>query len=212
MKSRNAHPKSWRLYVILDRAMVSSDSRLIRIAKEAIRGGADALQLRYKGAKILNMIRLGRRLKDICKRAGVPLLINDRIEAALAIGADGLHISKSDMSWALARRLLGKNKILGVSASRIDDVRKAEDVGCDYVGCGPVFRTPIKNKKKPLKSELINKLMKFDIPIIFIGGINLKNAGPLAEKSHPRIAVIRAVVSSRSPYKAARTLKGIMTR
>lgn len=211
MMSKKRPPKDWHLYVILDRDRVANDGRLFEIAEGAIRGGADAIQLRYKSACVRDLVHLAKRIKAICDRRNIPLIINDRPEAAIAVGADGVHLGMSDMDMRLARRLIGKDKVIGVSATKPRYIKWAVSTGADYIGFGPIFRTPIKRWKRPLGVESIMKTRSFDIPFVFIGGINLKNVKLLARQGARRIAVIRAVVKAPDPEKAARALREALT-
>jgi thiamine-phosphate pyrophosphorylase len=194
------------LCVILDRSLLD-DSRIIKIAGLCIAAGADMLQLRDKASPSSDMVRISKMVLALTKKAGMPFIVNDRIDVALAVNADGIHIGQGDIKAALARKLLGAGKLVGVSVSGISQARKARACGADYLGVGPVFKTPLKRGILPVNRTLLSRLKRLRIPYFAIGGIDARNAGSLAFIGVQNVAVIRAVICANNPYKAVRALK-----
>jgi len=176
----------------------------------ALRGGVAAVQLRDKGRDAVDSIPFARSVRRVCRERRVPFLVNDRIEVALAVDADGLHVGRADIPPALARAMLGDSKIVGVSASSIDGVRKAERSGADYAGIGPVFATPFKKGATPVRRHDLAKAAGLAFPVFAIGGIDVRGARALASFGMKRAAVIRSVLGSRSPRRSAARLIGIL--
>ncbi|MBR3931620.1 MAG: thiamine phosphate synthase, partial [Tidjanibacter sp.] len=127
-----------RLYLVTDRAL-SLGRPIEEVVREAVEGGATMVQLREKSISTREFVELALRLKPVCRAAGVPLIINDRIDVALAVDADGVHIGQSDMPYEVARRLLGSDKIIGLSVENFADLEVAGGLDVDYVGISPVY-------------------------------------------------------------------------
>lgn len=176
----------------------------------ALRGGVACVQLRDKARSALEMIPLARAVKRICGEHNVPFIVNDRIEVALAVDADGLHAGHGDIPPELARKLLGSAKLLGISTTGIDGGRDAARKGADYVGIGPVFATPVKKGARLVPERVLRKAAALDLPSFAIGGIDLRGAKRLAAIGIRRAAVTRSVLRSRSPRRAAARLNGIL--
>ncbi|MFH1190468.1 MAG: thiamine phosphate synthase [Candidatus Omnitrophota bacterium] len=198
------------LCVILDRDILS-ESAARRTAQGALRSGAGMIQLRDKRSSTKEAIRAASALRKLTKRYGAALVINDRIDVACASGSDGVHIGRSDMSVRAARKLIGSDKIIGASAASLAEAGRAKASGADYIGVGPVFRTPIKASKPPCGVDLLRKVRDLRIPVIAIGGIDMRNIKALADSGFRKIAVIRAVCCSKDPRRAAGRLKGSIT-
>ena len=200
------------LCVIIDR-LLFSDDEMIALAQLAVSGGADMIQLRDKKTSIDRVIKVGKRIKDITKARGVPLIVNDRLDAALAIGADGVHIGQGDLGIDTARRLIGGSKIIGVTVKTPLQARAAKKNGADYIGAGPVFKTPIKNNQKPVSLDIIKRIEeKTNMPVYLIGGIDASNIKLLTSRGFNKIAVIRAVSESSNPLLETRRLKRELSR
>ena len=133
-------PLDMRLYLVLDPERTGGRDP-VAVAEAALRGGVTVLQLRWKNGPLREMLRLGEALRDLCRRYGVPFLVNDRVDAALALAADGVHVGQEDLPAAVARRLLGPQAYVGVSARTPEQARAAEAEGADYLGTGSVFPT-----------------------------------------------------------------------
>ena len=170
-------------------------------------GGADIIQLRDKKSVTNRLVKTARVLKQMAARHNALLIVNDRVDVAAAIGADGVHIGQGDISVRTARSILGSSAIIGASADNVKDALAAKSDGADYIGVGPIFRTPIKINRKAKGIRVLKSLKRVGIPLFAIGGIDLKNVRMLTADGFKRIAVIRAVTGSRDPISAARDLK-----
>ena len=199
------------LHVLTDRQLVEPRS-VIEVIEMVIEGGATAIQLRDKDASDEEMIALGKKILELttCR---VPFIVNDRVNVALVIGADGVHVGQSDMPAVEVRRLIGPDKILGVSVSTVAQAIKAQKDGADYLGVGPVFPTQTKTDADPPigLSGLADIRKAVPLPIIAIGGINKKNAGQVMQFADG-VAVISAVLSANNPLLATRELAVIINR
>ena len=197
------------LHVLTDRELVKPLS-LIEVVEMVIEGGATAIQLRDKYASDEEMIALGRKIL-ILTTGKIPLIVNDRVNVALIIGADGVHVGQSDMPADKVKKLIGPNMILGVSASTVAQAIKAQKDGADYLGVGPVFSTQTKTDADPPiglhgLSDIRNAV---SLPIVAIGGINKGNAIQTMQFADG-IAVISAVLKADNPFQATRELAIIL--
>jgi len=208
MISKKAHIKDWRLYVILDRAY-ASDGKIMNILRVALKGGADAVQLRDKSGSFESTVKIARKMRHLCSRRGVPLIVNDRADVAISSNADGLHLGKGDMDISCARKLMGR-RLIGFSAGTLKDALEAKRKGADYLGAGPVFKTPVKRRKAVLKMKIFGKISRVGLPVMAIGGIDARRAKRLIGKGIRSIAVIRAVMCARDPFRSTRQLKEIV--
>jgi thiamine-phosphate pyrophosphorylase len=197
----------WSLYVVTDRPLARGRP-LEQVVEAALRGGATVIQLREKEASTREFIALGQRLQELCRARQVPLIINDRLDVALALGADGVHVGQDDMPVGLARQLLGPEKIVGATASTPQEARQAEADGADYLGCNAVFYTPTKTDTgAPLGIEGFRRLVQtVSIPIVAIGGIEAANAAKLIQAGAAGVAVVWAVWAADDPEAAAREI------
>ena len=206
MISKKGLLRGSNLQVILDNDTIG-DRLILKTARLAASAGADMIQLRAKGSSISDMIKLASAVKKIAARYKKTFIINDRLEVALAVGADGIHLGKGDVSVRIARRLLGRSKLIGVSVKSIKDAQNAMIEGADYLGAGAVFKTPIKRIYKPKGFSLIGRLKKIGLPFFAIGGIDCGNIGRLAGRGFKNVAVIRAVCKAQDPGRATIMLK-----
>lgn len=193
-----------RLHVITDESIQTRFSHL-ELATAAIAGGADTIQFRDKSLPTQKLIEVAGALRGLCSAKDVPLIINDRVDVALAVDADGVHLGRSDLPVALARDLLGPDKIVGGTAGTLEEAFEAERAGADYVGFGHIYPTSSKEKPGSAKGpkslhEMCNAL---SIPIIAIGGIDLGNFAAVIDAGAWGIAVIGAVCASNDPKAAA---------
>ena len=201
---------AWQLYVIVDRD-ASGGRDMAAIAAAAIRGGADVLQLREKRATNAQVRRDAERLLALTRAAGIPLIINDRIEVARETGADGVHLGQQDPPVAQARRLLGPDRLIGKSTHSLEQALAAEADGASYIGLGPVFPTPTKPEYGSIGPGLIPQVTaRLGIPVVCIGAIGLDTLQPVLEAGAGCVAVVRAVCAAEDPEAAARALKGAM--
>lgn len=197
----------YSLYVCTDRDLMSSPS-IEESVTLALKGGAGVIQLREKDISGRKFYEEALSLLSITKRYGVPLLINDRVDIALAVDADGVHVGQSDIPAKVVRHMIGDGKILGVSASNLEEAVRAENDGADYIGLGAVIPTGTKDDAEIVKFDEIRKIRdKVHIPIVIIGGLNEKTIGRFKGMDLDGIAVVSAVVASKDPEKSARDLK-----
>lgn len=184
--------------------------KFLHTIEEAIKGGVTVVQIREKTADTLDFYNLALKVKEITTKYDVPLIINDRVDIALAIDADGVHVGQSDMPCEVTRRLIGPNKILGVSAATIEEAKKAENDGADYIGTGAVFPTTTKDDADSVtKAELSQIVKSINIPVVAIGGINLDNAAQLVDTGIAGLSVVSAIMSSDNPKKSSQQLLDI---
>ena len=199
---------NWAVYVLTDRR-AAGQRALVDVVRAAVCGGATAIQLRDKGASTREMIDLGRALLQITRPAGVPLIVNDRADVALAIDAEGVHVGQDDMPTPLARQIIGPGRILGVSVGTVAEARQAAREGADYLGVGDVYGTPTKpDAGTPIGlAGLAEVARAVTIPVVAIGGITLDNAAAAIEAGAAGVAVISAVIAAPDPEAAARQLR-----
>jgi len=193
--------------VLTDTVLQSRFSHL-ELARMAIDGGTDTIQFRQKSGSTREMIETARKLKGMCAEAGVPFIVNDRIDVAIASKADGVHLGQDDFPIALARKLMGEDVIIGGSAVSLEDVQRCFAEGADYVGFGPVYPTSSKpDASSPTGIELMKKAVAaVPLPIIAIGGINAENTHEVTRSGAYGIAVISAVCCQADPKKATQML------
>ena len=199
----------YSVYLVTDRRN-KTDEEFLNIIEEAIKGGTTIVQLREKTASTKEFYELALRVKKITSRYGVPLLINDRIDIALAVDSEGVHIGQDDMPADIAREIIGDDKILGVSASTVDEAKKAEMDSADYIGSGAVFPTATKDDADSVSKEELKEIVdSIDIPVVAIGGITVKNANTLKGSGIAGFSVVSAIMSAEDPKEASRKLKEI---
>jgi len=198
------------LYVITTAQTAGGEGHL-DVVRAALAGGADAVQLRDKEAGGGELYRVAlEALKLMRKGGGSPLfLVNDRVDVALAAGADGVHLGQEDLPASAARRILGEGAVLGVSAGSVEEARAAEEEGADYLGVGPIFPTPSKpDAGEPLGLEGLRAIRRVvNIPLVAIGGINEENLEEVFEAGADGVAVISAVASAPDLEEAVRRLR-----
>lgn len=188
------------------------DKSVIDVVMLAVAGGVDMVQLREKDMSDEEMILLARQLHEKLKPTGVPLIINDRVNVAKAIDAEGVHVGQSDMAYAEARRILGSGKIIGLSCENMQQVIDANDLDVDYIGISPVFSTPTKtDTAAPFGLEGLREACRLSChEIVAIGGINATNIKDIRDAGSDSAAVVSAIVDAADPMKAASTLKSII--
>ncbi len=192
-------------------SLLSRGRSSLEVVAAAIRGGVTMVQYREKGGTTRAMVEEARALLGLCRSRGVPLIVNDRADIAIAVGADGLHVGQDDMPAALARRLIGGSMILGVSAGSPEEARRAAEDGADYVGASPIYSTPTKpDAAAPMGLDGLRALVaSAGVPIVAIGGVNEGNAAAVLEAGAAGIAVVSAIVSAVDVAAAARSLRRI---
>jgi thiamine-phosphate pyrophosphorylase len=196
------------LYLVAD-VEFASGRDLAYLAGEAVLGGVTIVQLRAKGLKTSEFLDLATRMAAVLKERSVPLIINDRVDIAMACGADGVHLGQDDGPPDVARTLLGGSKIIGVSVNTLEEAHEAERLGADYIGLGPIYATTTKDTELPVlgPEELRRMRQKIGIPIIAIGGINAGNAAEVMKAGAAGIAVVSAILGAPDARKAASELK-----
>ena len=176
----------------------------------ALRGGVTILQLREKQAPHEELVKTAMRLKPLCRRYGVPLIINDDVEAALEADADGVHVGQEDMAVAEARRILGPEKIIGASAHNREEALEAQRQGADYLGSGAVFGSSTKKDATTLSREELTAVCRaVSIPVAAIGGITEENCLELAGTGVSGIAVVSALFAAADKEEAAARLRAL---
>lgn len=201
-----------RLYLVTDRPLALGRD-IEWVVSEAVKGGVTLVQLREKEIDTRQFIDLGRRLKALLAPTGVPLLINDRVDVALAVDADGVHIGQSDMPYADARRLLGDDKIIGLSVEDMAEVEEANALDVDYVAVSPVFLTSTKTDTAAAFGfdGLARAAALTRHPLVGIGGMNIKTAAQAVRSGADGIAVVSGIMSAPDPRAAASELIKEMT-
>ena len=199
----------YSVYLVTDHRN-KTDEEFLNVIEEAIKGGTTIVQLREKTASTKDFYELALKVKEITSKYDVPLLINDRIDIAIAVDSEGVHIGQDDMPADIARKIIGDDKILGVSASTVDEAIKAEEDGADYIGSGAVFPTSTKDDADSVsKHELKEIVHSIDIPVVAIGGITLENADTLKDTGIAGFSVVSAIMSAENPKEASQKLKEI---
>lgn len=200
----------YRLYLVTDRKQPAPGT-FEKVVEEALEGGVTLVQLREKEGDTGLLFERAVKLKQITKAYRVPLIIDDRIDIMMAADADGVHLGQSDMPAALARKLIGPDKIMGVSAGTLEEAVKAEKDGADYLGVGAMFPTATKKDADITTPETLRKIMDtVHIPVVTIGGMNERTIPLFNGYGLSGFAVVSAIMASREPEKAAKNLKRII--
>jgi thiamine-phosphate pyrophosphorylase len=199
------------LYVITDEAIAGGLSHA-EIAQRAIAGGADVIQLRDKVCGCREFNRIGRIIREITWKTGTMFIINDRLDVALACGADGVHLGQDDLRADVARQLTSPGFIIGISVGTVDEAVRAEKDGADYIALSPVFSTASKFDAGPGQGLDVLRKIKghVSLPVIAIGGMNRDNVREVIEAGADGVAVISSVVGSQDITVAARELKNLI--
>lgn len=196
------------IYLVADTGIVPDPERLLYIVSEAIAGGVGSVQLRAKRWSDTDITRLATSMLRLTRPAGIPLLINDSVEAALASGADGVHVGQSDAAYDDVRRILGPEALIGLSVENLDQWEQALQPGLSYVAASPVFSTPTKTDTSPaLGLEGLRYLAdRSPIPVVAIGGIHTDNVADIARYGGHAAAVISAICLADNPRLATEIL------
>jgi len=197
----------WRLCLVADSEAAGSRN-LIYIIREAVDAGVTLVQLRGKNLNIRAFLDLAVQTSELLKSRNIPLIINDRLDIALACEADGVHLGQEDLPLPIARKIIGKERLIGISVNTVTEAEESESEGANYIGVGPIFYTP---SKKDLRSILGFEGLKtirnkVKIPILAIGGIKAENARGVIASGANGIAVISSIMDAKDITKATRTL------
>ena len=196
-----------RLYAVTDRSWVGRQT-LLQQVECALRGGATCVQLREKELNAEAFLAEAKEVKELCGRYGVPFLINDNVELALAVDADGVHVGQEDMDARDVRSLIGKDKILGVTAKTVQQALRAQQAGADYLGSGAVFGSTTKTNAKPMTRQLLQSICQsVSIPVVAIGGIHRGNIAALAGTDIRGVAVVSGIFGAADIEEECRLLK-----
>ena len=201
--------KTMRLYAGTDRAWVGQGTLGDQV-EQALRGGVTCVQLREKSLGVPAILVEAEEIGALCRSYGVPFLINDRVEIALQCGADGVHVGQKDRAAREVRRLLGPNRILGVSARTVEQAVQAERDGADYLGVGAVFSTSTKADAMPVSYETLQAICRaVSIPVVAIGGIQRENLLSLAGSGVDGVALVSAIFAAPDVETASRELRAL---
>lgn len=197
----------FRLYLVTDRTRTRGRP-LLDVVEAALAGGVDAVQLREKDLSTRQLYVLAVELRRLCNRHGARLLINDRVDVAIAVGADGVHLPITSFDAAAARKLLGPEGIIAASTHGVAEARAAQEDGADVIVCGPVFDTPSKRAYgPPLGVDRIAAVAReVDLPVLAIGGISAERVGELRCQGAAGVAVVSAILEAADPGAAAKQL------
>ena len=199
----------YTLYLVTDRQLMSCDS-LTEAVEQAILGGCTMIQLREKELSSLEFYNQAVAVKQVTDKYHIPLIINDRIDIAMAVQATGVHIGQHDLPAAAVRKVIGENKLLGVSASSIAEAIQAQQDGADYLGVGAMFPTGTKTDADSVSMEELQKIRTaVSLPIVVIGGINKGNAGRFKPMGIDGLAVVSAIIAQSDIKAAAAELKDL---
>ncbi|SCJ62495.1 Thiamine-phosphate synthase [uncultured Eubacterium sp.] len=196
----------YTLYLCTDRDLMSS-ATIEENVELAIKGGCTVIQLREKNCSSKEFYDLAVSVKKITDKYNVPLIINDRVDIAMAVDAAGVHIGQSDLPADVVRRIIGDDKIIGVSTAKLDEALKAVKDGADYLGVGAMYSTDTKTDARPVTMEELKEIRKnVDIPIVVIGGINMNTLGNFKNMGIDGLAVVSAIVAQPDVEKAAKDM------
>lgn len=197
-----------RLYAVTDRSWLKNGEDLVDVCRRVLEGGATFLQVREKEMTAADFAREARRLQDLCRTYGVPMVVNDSVEIALEIDADGVHVGQSDIQGRDIRAMLGPDKILGISARTVEEAVAAQQAGADYLGVGAVFGTSTKKNARTLSVEQLREIAAaVTIPVVTIGGVQADNLLRLTGSGAAGAAVVSAIFAAEDPGAAAANLR-----
>ena len=203
----------YSLYLVTDRGLARGRSTL-EIVQAAVNGGVTCVQLREKDCSTREFIEQALAIKHVLVARRVPLIINDRLDVALAVAADGIHLGQTDMPLETARKLAGPSMLIGISAESVQDAVEAQAGGADYLGVSPVYATPTKtDTASPLGLEGLREIrQRVKIPLVGIGGLNSANAAEAIRNGADGIAVVSAIVAADDPGAAAMNLRQLIDK
>lgn len=196
----------YSLYLCTDRNLMTSKT-VEECVEQAIKGGCGIIQLREKNCSSREFYQTAKKVLEITNHYNVPLIINDRVDIALAVRADGVHLGQSDLECSVARKILGENTIIGISCQNVKLAKQAQADGADYIGVGAVFNTSTKNNTIPVSLDTLKEIRAITkIPMVVIGGVNANNIDTFKGMSIDGAAVVSAVVAQQDITKSAENL------
>lgn len=196
----------YTLYLCTDRGLMSTKT-LEEAVERAIKGGCTVIQLREKDCTSREFYETAKRIHEITKRFNVPLIINDRVDIALAVDADGVHVGQSDLPAAVVRSIIGEDKIVGVSATNLSEAKQAVLDGADYLGVGAMYQTDTKTDAQTVTMEELKAIRSaVDVPVVVIGGINQKTLDNFKGMGIDGLAVVSAVIAADNIEQAAQDM------
>ena len=198
------NPQQLKLYAITDRSWLKPGETLTEVVETLLKAGVTCVQLREKEAEDAFILQEAQELNALCRRYGVPFLVNDRPDLAQTVGADGVHVGREDICLTEARKQLGANAVLGGSAHTVEEALAAQAAGADYLGCGAVFGSGTKHNVSQMSLETLTAICQaVDIPVVAIGGVNLDNLSLLAGTGIAGVAVISGLFALEDKAAAA---------
>jgi thiamine-phosphate pyrophosphorylase len=196
--------KDKKLYLVTNSEAFQDDNKFLDAVASALKGGVQIVQLREKHSNAKRIIELGKKIRELCSLYDAIFIINDRVDVANIVKADGVHLGQDDIDIKSAREILGQDFIVGISTHSPEQAQKAVEDGADYIGVGPVFETPTKPGRKSVGLEYVSWASEnVNIPWFAIGGINLENVTDVVKAGASRIAVVRAIINAESPELAS---------
>lgn len=200
-------PEMMRLYAVTDRSWLGKQS-LYEQVEAALKGGVTCVQLREKNLDEADFLAEAMEISALCRRYGVPFLINDNVDIALRCHADGVHVGQEDMQAAKVRQRLGPGRLIGVSAHSVEEAMAAEAAGADYLGVGAMFGTSTKKNVRPLTPEILKAICQaVEIPVVAIGGIHARNMAQLAGTGADGAALVSAIFGAEDIEAECRRLR-----
>lgn len=196
-----------QVYLVMD---LSGGRAALEMAEAALRGGVTLIQLREKKAPLREVLSLGKELRELCRRYEVPFLVNDRVDVAMLLDADGVHVGQDDIPGHEARRLLGHDKVVGISAGSIAEAELSMANGADYLGVGAVYATATKSDAgPPIGTGLLQQVKARwpEVAMVGIGGIHQGNAGEVMKAGADGVAVVSCITKAENPLQAAEKLR-----
>lgn len=198
---------SMLLYAVTDRMWLKEGQSLVDVCRDVLGNGATFLQIREKDLDEAEFEQEAQQLKALCAQFKVPFVVNDSVEIAMDIDADGVHVGQSDIKGRDIRAMIGPDKILGISAGTVEEAKAAEAAGADYIGVGAVFGTSTKKDARNLAGDALRQITaSVDIPVVAIGGISKDNLPQLAGSGVDGIAVVSAIFGAENPGRATQEL------
>lgn len=199
----------YSIYLVTDRDLMSTET-LEEAVEQAINGGCTLVQLREKDCSSMDFYNIAVNVKKITDEYNIPLLINDRLDIALAIDAAGVHVGQSDLPCSVVRKIIGDDKIIGVSAGNLENAVKAEKDGADYIGVGAMYATGTKKDAKPTSMEELQKIREnVSIPIVVIGGINKERVKDFKGMKIDGLAIVSAIIAQSDISKATEEFRNL---